>query len=374
MKIPGRGKLPASADHVSWIQKAVEAIPDTICNCVWGAQQRQQDYTYRRDINELRQRKKAIMVATAEHANIGDSAITLAEQYFLSQYFPEYFQVEISTYEFSQKESFLHAILNPGDILFLNGGGNLGDRYMGEEELHRKIVSEFPNQKIIIFPQTIFFSDTEQGRRELEKSAKIYNSHRDLTLYVRGEINMSLARAYFAGVNVVLMPDMVHILRSNYGFDRNGILLCLRNDEEGKLNQEQRETVIRAANAAFETVNRTTNMHSGDVSRENRGFVVRSELMRFARHQLVVTDRLHGMIFSAVTGTPCVVFSSGDHKIKDYYHTFFRDSNAVFYVGESVDILEEAIGKAVSVTNPSYPIFDQEPFAEIRNRAFDSRQ
>ena len=31
--------------------------------------------------------------------------------------------------------------------------------------------------------------------------------------------------------------------------------------------------------------------------------------------EVVVTDRLHGMIFCAITGTPCVVIRSFDHKV-----------------------------------------------------------
>lgn len=370
MRIPGRGKLPASADHVSQIQNTVESIPQLICSCAMDAEQHWQQYTYRRDINELRQRKKAIMVATAEHANIGDSAITLAEQYFLSRYFPEYFQIEISTYEFAKKEAFLHAVVNPEDIFFINGGGNMGDRYPEEEDLHRKIVAEFPQHKIVVFPQTISFSDTEQGRLELEKSAKIYNAHKDMTLFVRGETSLAIARTHFPRVNTVLMPDMVHLLRRTYGVDRSGALLCLRDDIEGKLDEGQKAGLVRTVEAAFGAVRRTNNIHGEDVSREVRGLVVHQELMRFASHQLVVTDRLHGMIFSAVTGTPCIVFSSGDHKIRDYYNAFFRDSNAIFYLGDSLELLDETLRKAAAVSQACCPILDREYHAAIRGYVF----
>ena len=350
-------------------EKTVELaakMSESINGYTWITEQRMTRYAYLRDINELRQRKKAIMLATAEHANIGDAAITLAEQQLLGEQFPEYFQVEISTYEFDRQEACLHAILNAGDILFINGGGNMGDRYPEEEELHRKIVAEFPNNKIVIFPQTICFSSTEQGQSELRKSEKIYNSHRDLTLFVRGKSSLEFAKAHFARVKTALVPDVVHALRAEYAFDRSGALVCLRDDAEGTLDGERKKRITDLALKLTGSVERSSNMYTEDVTRDIRGLVVRKELMRFARRQLVITDRLHGMIFSAVTGTPCVVLSSCDHKIQEYYEAFFRDSNAVFFIGEDMEKLEDAVKQALQVTNPSYPVFEKNSLGQIR--------
>lgn len=349
------------------INASATQIQKNVNDNTWITEQRMTRYAYLRDINELRQRKKAIMLATAEHANIGDAAITLAEQQVLSGQFPEYFQVEISTYEINQKEAYLHAILNPEDILFINGGGNLGDQYPEEEELHRKIVSEFPNNKIIIFPQTIYFSDTENGTLELQKSSKVYNSHKDLTMFVRGEASLELAKAHFAQVKTVLMPDMVHVLRSNYVFERSGALLCLRDDKEGKLDCEGKDLIVNTAQALTGSIDRSSNIHTEDVTREIRGLVVRKELMRFAKHQVVITDRLHGMIFSAVTGTPCVVLSSYNHKIREYYEAFFQDSNAVFFVGDDMGKLEDALKQAMQVADAYYPVFESSALSKIRS-------
>ena len=347
------------------IDAHLERIREEINGYTWISEQRMSRHAYLNEINELRQKKKAIMVATAEHANIGDAAITLAEQQILGEQFPEYFQVEISTYEFNQKEAFLHAILNPEDILFIHGGGNLGDLYLVEENLRRKIVSEFPNNKTVILPQTICFSDTQQGKLELKESSRIYNGHKDLTLFVRGETSLEIAKKHFDRVKTVLMPDSVHALRCNYAFDRSGVLLCLREDDEKKLDKAGRERIVNVSANLVGDIERCTNIYSEDVTRDIRGLVVRRELMRFARHRVVITDRLHGMIFSAITGTPCVVLSSYNHKISEYYDAFFRDSNAVFFIGNDLDKLEGAIGEALLVTEARYPVFERDDLAQI---------
>lgn len=336
---------------------------------IWNAEERLRKEAYLREINDLRQRKKAIMVGTAEHGNIGDAAITLAEQMFLGKYFPDYYQVEISTYELNRKEAYLHAILNDDDILFINGGGNMGDVYLAEEEMHRYVVETFPNQKIIIFPQTIYFTDTENGRKELEKSAKVYSRHEGLTLYLRGQESVDFAREHFANVKAVLMPDMVHMLQTNYRFDREGILLCLRDDSEGVLNEEQKKQIETDVMTLTSTVGRTNNMSEVDVGRDTRGLVVRGELMRFARHQVVVTDRLHGMIFAAVTGTPCVVLASFNQKIREYYNTFFRDSQGIFFVDGQTDKVLEAVRAAMEIGASTNTVLDSDPYRRIADNA-----
>ena len=39
----------------------------------------------------------------------------------------------------------------------------------------------------------------------------------------------------------------------------------------------------------------------------------------FANHKLILTDRLHGMIFAAITGTPCIAFDNCSRKVSGVY-------------------------------------------------------
>ena len=110
-----------------------------------------------------------------------------------------------------------------------------------------------------------------------------------------------------------------------------------------------------------------TNMYEEDITREIRGYVVRNELMRYAKSRVVITDRLHGMIFSAITGTPCVVLSTFNHKLSDYYDTFFKGSNAIFFIEKDIDRLESAIKQALEVKNPEYPALEGRSFVSLRD-------
>lgn len=333
-------------------------------NAVWQITQ----YHIQLQVSELRQKKKALMLATAEHQNIGDAAIDLAEQELLLKQFPEYYQVEFSTYEMSRKYLFLQAITNQQDIIFINGGGNLGSLYREEEELHRQIIQDFPNNKIVILPQTIYFEDTEEGRCQLEQSQKIYNAHKDLTVFVRGKTSYDFAKEHFGNAKIILMPDTVFYLRRDYGFERAGILACLRTDGEGLLGSRTDE-ILETLHSVSDIVTHRTNIAENDISRVDRAKVVTDELKLYAHHQVVVTDRLHGMIFSAITGTPCVVMDNANYKIKEFYETFLGDSNAVFYIGTefNVDQLRAALQQACLVRVPDYSALDRYDLGKLRS-------
>ena len=316
-------------------------------------------------ISELRQKKKALMLGTAEHQNIGDAAITLAEQYVLQQQFPEYYQVEFSTYEFERKFSFLQAIVNPQDILFIQGGGNLGSLYLEEEELHRRIVQNFPCNPIIILPQSICFTKDENGQRQLALSERIYNHHQNLTIYTRGRESLSLAQKYFPNAHNYLMPDMVLALHRDYALERKGILVNLREDSESLLAKDK-ENILVQLQELHQEIEQRSNIASEDISRIQRATVVNTELMCYAGHKVVITDRLHGMLFAVATNTPCVVLDNATGKSGDVYRTFFQNSKGIIYLGTDLEHLKRAVVNVMSLAMPQYPILAQLDFEELR--------
>ena len=355
-------KITECRDILAQQQQAINRLKDEESKFyVW-----QQQTYIQQQVSELRQKKKAIMIATAEHQNIGDAAITLAEQDILRRYFPDYYQVEFSTYEIERKYNFLQAIINAEDIFIMNGGGNLGSLYPAEEELHRRIVTDFPNNQVIILPQSIFFSEDDFGRQQLDLSQQVYNNHRKLTIFARGAESYAFACKHFPDAHTALMPDMAFALKRNYGFRRSGILACLRTDDERALpvTSEQILDMIKTVDPKAEC---RTNIAPKDISRVDRAAVVNAELQCYAHSQVVVTDRLHGMLFAVVTGTPCVVLDSLTGKSRDVYETFLKDSNAVWYLGGHTDKLVQTVQQALTVEEPHYPVFERNLFDALKN-------
>ncbi len=310
----------------------------------------------------LRPQKKIFLLGTAEHSNIGDAAIAVGALEFIRQYFPEYCPVELSTYEFNDRYDELCALCSPQDLIFLQGGGNLGNRFLNEENLRRKVIADFPDNRIVILPQTIYFD--ADATEELAESERVYNQHANLTLFTRGEESHRFALEHFSQAKSVSMPDMALILRRNYGMERNGILLCLRDlSDESGLTAEQYQQVEQTVKSIDPAYEKTNNLYATDIPREQRNRIVEETFKKFARHKVVVTDRLHGLIFSLITGTPCVVLSAFNQKIREFVADF-QDSDAVFFIDREPERLPDAVARAIrtesSETGTQFePIFER---------------
>jgi|GEM_PF-251107 len=322
--------------------------------------------------------RKIILLGTPEHSNIGDAAITLGEIEFLRKYFSTYRLMELSTYDFNEWYSKLSSIINNNDILFLQGGGNLGNKFINEEIVRRKIISDFPSNKIIILPQTIYFDNTEQNNYELAISEEIYNRHEDLTIFTRGTKSLNFARKHFPNARSFISLDMALMLTIDFKLPRKGLLLCIRDleDESAFTNEEYMfiENTIRRIDSNF---TKTNNLYKGEadnnIYKEMRKSVVIDELKNFSKHEVVITDRLHGLIFAIITHTPCVVMSSYNYKIEEFCE-IVGYSNAIFFIDHNINILEDAIEKAINIKQPTYQIFDKNLFQETFELIMSEKQ
>ena len=66
-------------------------------------------------------------------------------------------------------------LIQKQDILILQGGGNFGNYYMDDEMIRRSGLADLKNNRIIMFPQTVYFPGIKEGEEELKRSVSIYN-------------------------------------------------------------------------------------------------------------------------------------------------------------------------------------------------------
>lgn len=74
-----------------------------------------------------------------------------------------------------------------------------------------------------------------------------------------------------------------------------------------------------------------------------------NKLSEYSKAKVVVTDRLHGMIFSAIVGTPCVCIDNVSHKVKNCY-SWLKHLDYVFYCENKSDFFE-LLNSALSISN-----------------------
>lgn len=127
----------------------------------------------------------------------------------------------------------LKLLFGKSDIL-IHGGGFIGTIWPYSDILTQQIIELLPHSRIILLPNTIFFSDDEEGRKWLEDARKVYNSHKNITLCTREKLSYDNALLLLDDHSrVKLIPDMVLSLdECCEGQKRSGAVLCLRNDCE----------------------------------------------------------------------------------------------------------------------------------------------
>lgn len=291
----------------------------------------------------FREKKKAnpktvFLVLTPEHSNLGDHAIAKAETDLLICNGIDY--VEITGFQLYtlQKTGFL-SVMNGRPIL-INGGGNMGTLWFEAEKFMRDIIIHNPRSPIFILPNTIYYEDTDYGRQEFERSKTIYNAHKNLHIYARERVSYEKMKDVYHTVK--LIPDMV--LSLNWSDDatyqeRKGCLLCLRSDLEGICTADQKKQLYDTLKPVFDGDVRFSDMHhSANVSVAAREDALLQKRKEFQSARVVVTDRLHGMILCAITGTPCVVIDSVSPKVKGCYE-WIKHLDYIKFCETTADIL-----------------------------------
>ena len=89
---------------------------------------------------------------------------------------------------------------------------------------------------------------------------------------------------------------------------------------------------------------------------------------KFFGARVVITDRLHGMVFCAITKTPCIVTKSLDHKVTGTYE-WIKDLNYIKLVDNlNFDEVEKLITELSSIKEYSYIDFDSMYFNKLREK------
>lgn len=263
---------------------------------------------------------RVFLFNTPSHGNLGDHAIVKGELEFLKNYFPNKSIIEISGPQFEEDLNYIKLFIQKKDILFLHGGGYIGTLWLQEEYRFRKMLNTFKKNKIIVFPQTAYFSDDEEGNNEFSKSKEIYSNHKNLYVMLRDYKSYDFFVNNFESVKSYYFPDMVTFLEDNYENEYNNkVLLCLRSDKEKNIDKDIFENIELFLVHNNETVAHIDTVLNRGISSTEREEVLTTYLNNYGSSKLVITDRLHGMIFAAITGTPCIAFDNISKKVSGVY-------------------------------------------------------
>lgn len=267
-------------------------------------------------INIFYQRhKRYFLLNTPKHGNLGDQAISVAESKLLKDYGIHFFEFDHDECKLGLRQ--IKSIVRENDVILIQGGGYIGDIWSDDEDVFLDIVNNFYTNRIIVFPCSVFFR--EKGYA-LEQFVEAISHAEEFTLFAREKNTVNLMCDLGLEQKCQLSPDIVTYLSFSEQFPRERkAMFCLRADTEQVPHdidvQFIRENCI---NGGFSVIVDDTVIQKR-VTRATRKRELKRKLHHFSKCSFVVTDRLHGMLFSAITATPCIAFDNCSGKVSASY-------------------------------------------------------
>lgn len=287
--------------------------------------------------------RRIYLLNVPSHGNLGDHLLSVAGQQFFKDKFPQYRLILVTSADLYYSIKYSLSSVREKDILCITGGGFLGSLY-GEENRFLEILRRYPDNKILVLPQTIYYEDNAKGKRMLSQAVTTYQTHRNLYVTVRDQNSYDILRqSLMAGreTHIALTPDLALYLVYPSINNRDGILWCMRKDLE--IRDSNAAIVLELKRQVSDTglqVSTTDTYVNYPVPLSIEDTEVQKKLEQFSRAKLVITDRLHGMIYSVITGTPVIAMDNVSGKVGQVYKQWISHIPYVRFVNSSFDIVD----------------------------------
>jgi pyruvyl transferase EpsO len=236
----------------------------------------------------------------------------------------------------------------PEGPILLNGGGNLGDAYVGprsQQGTRERVLADFPGRPVVQLPQSTWFRDPAAA----EAMAARLDEHGATTLLLRDRDSLAFAREAFAATPAVLCPDLALALgpRRRPADARVDVLWLARRDPEAAVDAPDGAAGVEIVDwlepladepapswwlrRVLAVNDRLTQRSAAEPADARRwGRLLAATFDPLARHwvdrgcrilsrgRVVVTDRLHGHVLALLMGIPSVVLPNGNGKTRAF--------------------------------------------------------
>lgn len=280
------------------------------------------------------------------YGNVGDLLIMLGTLHFFKKH-------QLTVNRFGTYFNYNPAWAGKGDVIVFQGGGNFGDIYGPFQAFRERVISALPDNRIIILPQSIHFTDDTK----LKRCCELLSRHKNLHICVRDLESAQIARLMTQ--NVYLLPDMAHQLwpiQAKYPTTDSVLHLRRRDSEALTLNTKidtfdwedlvgkhwtffMSEIAERCVYHAHRCgLNKPfSNLQARLWISQAERFVERA-IALFSRYERVDSDRLHAHILSCLLSIPNRISDNSYGKNTRYISTWTALSPLVT-LAQSTDIL-----------------------------------
>ena len=267
-------------------------------------------YKTKNSIMSVTERKRVYYMGIPAHNNLGDLAQGMCIRRWLKRYYSDREIIEIETNALVNTKfsvlKYLKKVFKKGDIIVFQSGYTTTDLGGYADEMHCAVIKLLPQAKMLMMPQTIFFQSAERKKN----TSNIYNRAKNMLFLARDRVSFDMAREMFPGIQVLMYPDIVTTLIGEYQYinDRNGILFCCRDDSEKYYSEKEIMELMHSCMkfAGVERTDTTKNIRFSNIV-ENAEQYICSEIKKYSKYKVIITDRYHGTIFSLIAGTPVII-------------------------------------------------------------------
>jgi len=141
------------------------------------------------------------------YENIGDTLIWEGTRIFLKQ-------IKYKCLYSASSTTFYHHKISQNTTILLQGGGNFGDLWEVPHSFRKKIIELYPSNKVIIFPQTVWYEHQEN----IKADEFFFANHTNVTMCARDKVSFKFMQEHFPKNKVLLVPDMAFFI----DFDKFG--------------------------------------------------------------------------------------------------------------------------------------------------------
>lgn len=291
------------------------------------------------ELGNIINQKPVVYLDIPLHNNVGDLLITQGTLKFFKEN-------QINVTNIFTIYNIDESTINNDTVIVFHGGGNLGDLYALHQKHREDIVNRYPDNRIIILPQTIYF----ESEVEYKNTCDVFKQHPDLHICIRDERSFELAKEM--SKNIYLMPDMAHQLypiKYNAQNSSEMILFIKRMDKEaiegdnlikcdtqtdwGKLLEKYNNCVrfhfLFQKGLQILGLNRYLSGFTSKIWISCAEKLVNESIVLFAEHDVVITSRMHGHILACLMDKKNTVIDNSYGKNFSYINVWTSQSQLV---------------------------------------------
>lgn len=283
------------------------------------------------------------------HVNIGDLLIWQGELSFLKH------EVRHKMVGYYNQSTFGFPKLKKGTVILLHGGGNFGDVWRDSQEFRLEVIKRYPNNRIVIFPQSVYYSTDELAIYDAEHFAR----HHDLTICARDKVSFEYLKRFFTNT-LLCIPDMAfcidkNVFKPNILKQTKDYLFFKRTDHEF------REVKVDFIDGVYDTYDwpgtenlsfliKSLYLMMILIKRLRERSIVHRRLAKvlswcvnkffmyivrpryigrgvrlISQYRNIYTTRLHGLILSYLLDKNIFIVSNNNGKLENYYNSWLKD-------------------------------------------------